>query len=296
MADKLIIDREVITNNAAAAPRCAVSWGAIICGAITAVTITVIMLTLGSGLGLASVSPWDNTGLGLASFTIAAAIWMVITQWMASGVGGYVAGRLRSRSINRIHGDEIFFRDTAHGLITWSLATLVMVCFLSSAVTNIASGGAKAATAVTAAAAAGAGSEAAKNMDTNYTGYYVDSLFRSNVKVTSTEETKAETARILVKAAAGDSVTESDRNRLKQLVMIETGMSEPEAAARTNEVLADIDAVKTTAKQVADNAREAASMLAIFTAISMFVGAFIAIAAAAYGGIQREEYHDYKLK
>ena len=170
MADKLIIDREVITNNPVTAQKCAVSWGAIICGAITAIAITVIMLTLGSGLGLASVSPWDNTGLGVAGFTIAAAIWLVITQWLASGIGGYITGRLRTRSVNRIHTDEVFFRDTAHGLITWSLATLIVVCFLSSAVTNIVSGGAKAATAVTAAAAAGAGSEAAKNMDIDHTG------------------------------------------------------------------------------------------------------------------------------
>ena len=41
----------------------------------------------------------------------------------ASGVGGYLAGRLRVRWRDT-DVDEVHFRDTAHGLLTWAVATL----------------------------------------------------------------------------------------------------------------------------------------------------------------------------
>lgn len=75
--------------------------------------------------GLASVSPWPGVGAKPETFTITAGIWLIVTQWLSAAIGGYLAGRLRARW-HALHTDEVFFRDTAHGLITWATATVVI--------------------------------------------------------------------------------------------------------------------------------------------------------------------------
>ena len=103
----------------------AVSWSAVIAGTVAAVSLTLVLLTLGSAFGLASVSPWPGVGAKPSSFTIGAGVWMVFTQWLSAMLGGYIAGRLRVRW-HGLHTDEVFFRDTAHGFLTWATATVVM--------------------------------------------------------------------------------------------------------------------------------------------------------------------------
>ncbi len=115
------------------APRSAASWGAIIAGAFTAAGVTLILLALGSGLGFAATSPWPNAGISGLTLAVTAAIWLIITQWLSAAVGGYMAGRLRTRWIGT-HVHEVFFRDTAHGLITWALASVLVAGIAGSGV------------------------------------------------------------------------------------------------------------------------------------------------------------------
>ena len=108
----------------AAAPS-AVSWPAVFAGATVAMAVTLIFMTLAAGFSVGAFAPWPNPGAGLATFTVAAGVWLVVTQWVSAGVGGYVTGRLRTRW-HGTHTHEVFFRDTANGLITWALATVVV--------------------------------------------------------------------------------------------------------------------------------------------------------------------------
>src|ERR1700761_7993037 len=75
----------------------AASWPAIFAGAVVAAATSLILITLGAGLGFASVSPWPGHGASAATFAVTTAIWLVVTQWLAAAVGGYIAGRLRTR-------------------------------------------------------------------------------------------------------------------------------------------------------------------------------------------------------
>lgn len=115
----------------------AVTWSAIVAGTVTAIAATLTLLALGSAFGLATVSPWPGLGVKPTSFTIGAGVWLVVTQWISAALGGYIAGRLRVRW-HGLHTDEVFFRDTAHGFLTWSTATVVMavVSVLAVAVTT----------------------------------------------------------------------------------------------------------------------------------------------------------------
>ena len=112
----------------------AVSWSAISAGAVAAIALTLVLVTLGSAFGLAAVSPWPGAGARASTFTIGAGLWLIVTQWLSAAVGGYLAGRLRTRW-HGLHGDEAFFRDTAHGLITWALATVIVAMVALAAVT-----------------------------------------------------------------------------------------------------------------------------------------------------------------
>ena len=100
-----------------------VSWPAIIGGAFAAAALSLILLALGSGFGLASVSPWSNSGASLTSFTAMTAVWLIVVQWLASGLGGYLTGRLRTKWAG-LHTHEVFFRDTANGFLSWAVASV----------------------------------------------------------------------------------------------------------------------------------------------------------------------------
>ena len=52
---------------------------------------------------------------------IGTGLYLVVIAMIASSLGGYIAGRLRSRWIG-VHSDEVYFRDTAHGFIAWAFA------------------------------------------------------------------------------------------------------------------------------------------------------------------------------
>src|SRR6476660_3537945 len=123
----------------------AVEWASIFGGALAAFGVTIILLTLGPGLGLATVSPWSLTNPSPTTFGTVAAIWLVVTQWLSSAFGGYLAGRLRTKWVG-IRTEEVLFRDTAHGLLAWALATLLIAVLVTL--------GSAATVGVTAAAAA----------------------------------------------------------------------------------------------------------------------------------------------
>jgi hypothetical protein len=112
----------------------AVSWSAIAAGTVAAIALTLTLLTVGSAFGLGSVSPWPGVGAKPTTFTIGAGIWLIVTQWLSAAMGGYMAGRLRVRW-HGLHTDEVLFRDTAHGLLTWATATVIMAMVTVTAVT-----------------------------------------------------------------------------------------------------------------------------------------------------------------
>src|SRR5690349_12593494 len=138
-------------RNAAAPESGAVSWGAVIAGAVGAAALSLVLFVLGSGLGLAVVSPWSHEDRSGATVTVATIVWLTFMQLAASVLGGYLAGRLRSRWLT-VHSNEVFFRDTAHGFLAWAVSTLLMATLLSSAIGATVSAGLKAGTAVTGAA------------------------------------------------------------------------------------------------------------------------------------------------
>lgn len=294
----------------------AVSWAAILAGAAGAAALSLLLVILGTGLGFSAVSPWSMQGVSAATIGVSAILWLSFTQVAASGMGGYLAGRLRTRWI-ATHIDEVYFRDTAHGFLTWAVASLVTALVLVSVVGSIVSSGAHAGGAVVSGAAstlgtvanatAGAaanGSNTTKPSDT--LEYFVDSLFRSEPAGTQqatvmqasasrpevADVPTAEVIRIFTQAISAGPLPEDDRRYLGQLIAQRTTLSQQAAEQRVtdgfNNVQAALEALEVSAREAADTARKASALAALWMTVTLLIGAFTASLMAVFGGRQRD--------
>jgi len=272
----------------------ALSWGPVIGGAVAAAATALILLLLGAGVGLTMVSPWSGESASFTTVSITAAIWFVVVQWLASALGGYLTGRLRTKWAG-VHTDEVFFRDTAHGFLSWALATVVVAGLAGSAFTSLVGGGVQAlASATSTATIAGATSGSTDNTGPNVAaGYFTDALLRPqdlrNRVQTDDAAAVAEVSRILLNSATAGSMPDEDKTYLSAVVASRTGLTPEEAKARVDAVLQRIDQAKVETQEAAEKARKSASTTAMLGALSLLVGAFVASAAAALGGRQRDD-------
>jgi len=222
---------------------------------------------LGAGFGLLSISPWSNSGVSARTVDTAAIAWLVLIQIVASGLGGYIAGRLRTKWA-AIHTDEVYFRDTAHGFLVWAVAVVLTAAFLGSAATALVGGAART-----------AGPQSA---------YFADSLLRSATSTNATRSAdsgpdfvRGETASILANAVTEGDNNAADRTYLAQLVSARTGLSQTEAEQRVSSAIDQ-------ARQAADAVRRATARLLLWTFLALLIGAFCASYAATIGGRQRD--------
>ena len=268
----------------------AASWPAIIAGAFVAASVSLVLFALGAGLGLAETSPWPGHGATATTFAVTTAIWLIVMQWVSAAAGGYLTGRLRTRW-HGTHTHEVFFRDTAHGLVTWAVATVLVAATLATSLYSALDSGVRAVPAM-----APHDSRAWHQSHADRAAadeYSVDKLFRStgpNTGGAASNEPRMEAGRIAANAARTGGMSDADRSYLAELVAARTGLPRADAQKRVDEFVADTLDMATKAKVRADTARKVAAEAAIYTALSMLVGAFIASVSAALGGRLRDEH------
>jgi small-conductance mechanosensitive channel len=239
--------------------------------------LSLILLALGTGLGLSSISLWSNAGASSSTIGMAAILWLILMQIMSSSMGGYLAGRLRTKWAN-VHTDEVYFRDTAHGFLAWALALVITAAFLASAAALMVG-----ATASSATDRGTAGVQAEQRaVDPNE--YFIDTLFRSeSAKPDSNSSTsvRGEAERILANALRQGDIPTADRSYLAQLIAARTGLSQADADKRVSDVFA-------RDQQAADTARKAVAHSLLWAFLALLIGAFCASFAATIGGRQRD--------
>ena len=273
-----------------------VDWGAIIAGAILASAIAFVLLTFGSAIGLTVTSPFKGEGLPGTALAVAIALWVLAVEIFSFIAGAYLAGRLRRR-IPDATESEAEMRDAWHGLLVWALGTLIGAYLAASALSGVTRGGAEAArtagsSAVTASTPGAPGTAVTAS---DPLGYVADKLLRSEtyaVTTTGPEASRAEVVRILAAGAVSGEVPADDRAYVAQLVAARTGLSQPDAEKRVDEVLAKTDAAVRIA---ADKARRAGVLLAFLTAASLLAGAAAAWWAARLGGQHRDQGVEFRL-
>ncbi len=257
----------------------ATSWAAIIAGGVATAALTLVLLAFGSGMGFSAVSPWSNAGVSAGAFKLATGVYLIIVSMLSSTIGGYLAGRLRTKWIG-LHSEEVLFRDTAHGFLAWAFAAVLGAAALGAAATYIVGG-----------AVQGAGQTAAQST-ASPASYFVDMLFRpvpggqssaSSQPAKDPAAARREVITIFTGAALreGADLSAADRTYVAQMVSAQTGMSQADADKRVAEVT-------NQAKEVADQARKAAAKLSMWLTASLLIGAFSASLAAIEGGQLRD--------
>jgi hypothetical protein len=261
-----------------------VSWGAVAAGGIATAALSLLLLALGAGLGFSSVSPWSNSGISSTTFNIGAGLYLIVMAMVASTIGGYLAGRLRTKWVG-VHTHEVFFRDTAHGFLAWAFAAVLSAAFLASAATHLATG---------ASAGLGQAGEAAAANQTRVDGVpmnnFVDTLLRADPAANRTPMDPAVRGEILrifaVGLRDGGDLAAPDRVYVAQVVAARTGLGQADAEKRVADVIVQ-------AKTALDNARSAAAHLSLWLTASLLIGAFCASLAATEGGQLRDGTWSY---
>lgn len=243
-----------------------VSWAAVWAGAFAAGSLAIILMALGAGVGLSAMSPWPSASSSASRIGVGAIIWVIFVQLAASALGGYIAGRLRTKWVG-LHTHEVYFRDTAHGFLVWAVALVLSSLFFVSY----------------AAAITTAGREATNGAQANgANNYFVDSLFRSDRPASVNDQAaRAEADTVLAHALLQPDIPAQDRTYLTQLVAANTGLDQTQAERRVSETF-------TAARQAADTARKSIAHALYWLFVAFLIGAFFASYAATIGGRRRD--------
>jgi hypothetical protein len=272
MIDAVVIQPGADTGEPSVA---GVSWAAVAAGAVVSCALTIVLLAFGTGLGLSVVSPWAGAGVSAATFKIGTGLYLVVIAMLSSSIGGYMAGRLRTRWVG-VRSDEVYFRDTAHGFIAWAFASVLGAVLLASPVSSLIGGAVSGATQAASSAASQAGP-----MDG-----YVDTLLRSDAQPAqnagNAPDSRGEMLRLFTSSFRnGGDLKPTDRDYVSKVVAARTGLSQADAEKRVNDVVTQI-------KADTDAARKASAQLAFWLTASLLIGAFCASLAATEGGGLRD--------
>lgn len=282
MVDTVIVEAE-------SPPASAVSWSAIVAGGFVAAAMTLVLLALGAGIGFSVISPWSAPhDISTTKAATVGGIYLAVTAVMASALGGYLAGRLRARWVQASR-DEVYFRDTAHGVLAWAFATVMGAAFLASAAA-IVSGGVAVGAGPVAAVATANNDITAPLLDrlfrpdyaalTGGTGQRAAGVFAGGRDLAADREA-ARRVLISFNERGRSELAAEDRQYLAQMVAARTGLSQADAERR-------VAAVEADARSAADTARRIGMHLAFWLVASMFLGAFAAALAAIEGGAARD--------
>jgi hypothetical protein len=251
-----------------------ISWPAVIAGAVASLALTLVLLSFGAGMGFAVASPWGHSGVSATTFKIATGLYFIVMAMISSAMGGYIAGRLRTKWIG-VQSTEVHFRDTAHGFLAWAAASVLGAILLASPANSLIGG-----------TLSGATQAAANSAQSSPMAGYVDTLLRPDNPSTQSQpnssETRAELVRLFMTSFRdGSDLSTADRDYVVKVVSARTGLSQTDAEKRVNDVVTQV-------KIDVNNARKAAMQLAIWLTLSLFIGAFSAALAATEGGGLRD--------
>jgi len=252
-----------------------VSWPAVIAGTFVTAALSLALLALGAGLGLSAVSPWSNVGASGSTIGRSAIIWLIAMEIISSSMGGYLAGRLRTKWAS-IHTDEVYFRDTAHGFLSWSTALVLTAAFLASAATSMIGSSISSSNQSTAASQI-------EGQSIYSNAYFVDTMFRTDASKpdTANDSLRSEVGIIFARDLTKGSLSTADETYLSQLVSATTGLSQGDADKRVSGVFAD-------AQQAAEATRKAVAHSLLWVFLALLIGAFCASLSATIGGRQRD--------
>jgi hypothetical protein len=243
----------------------------VIAGAAASCALTLVLLSFGAGMGFSVVSPWGNSGVSATTFKIGTGLYFIVMAMISSAVGGYLAGRLRTKWVG-VQTTEVHFRDTAHGFLAWAVASVLGAVLLASPASSLIGGTLSGATQV-----------AANSAQSSPMDGYVDTLLRSDNSPQGQQnpDARAEMVRLFTTSFRNGDLKPADRTYVAKVVSARTGLNEADAEKRVTDVTTQV-------KADLESARKAAMQIAMWLTLSLFIGAFSASLAATEGGGLRD--------
>jgi len=266
-----------------------VSWGAVFAGAVVAVAIGLMLNALGAGVGAAMVDAAARDTPSAGSFGIGAAIWLLVSNLIGLGIGGYVAARLSGNA------DET--DATLHGMAVWATTFLISAILVGNMMAGAANMATSAASNIVGGVARGAGAAipalTGERQESEGLGAGLVERVQSTLAtggdpaVMNSEQRVAEIGRLVMRRVADGALAAPDRTRLNALVAAEYGIAPEEAATRVQQ--AEQQATQAAqqaeeqARQAADAAATGAATAAFAVFATMLLGALAAVLGARRG-------------
>jgi hypothetical protein len=245
-----------------------VEWGPVVAGALAAAALALVLhsFAVAIGLSVSSVAPtWRDASIALV---LLSGLYVIVTAAAAYGLGGYVAGLLGSQPV-AAPSEHAEFDDGMRGLLVWALATLLTAALALAAASSLAR---------LAAPSAGQTGPSASVAGESIIAFDLDRLFRTERQTDDDVQIhRAEAARILLTTSSHRGMQPDDRVYLARLVARTTGLGQPEAERRVDDVAA-------RARDNIARARRSAVLLAFATGAAALLGAAAAWFAACAGG------------
>lgn len=285
-------------------------WGAVLAGAVAALSVHLLITLFGIGLGLQIIEPATNPDGG-QKFSLGVGIAWSVAALLALWAGGWVAGRLTPESNRRLGG--------IHGFLVWSLATVVTLFALGSGAGMLAgtvarvTGKALGATAQAVAPAAQAGGDAIQQFarsNSNLLESYARELLPAAPAQGGSQGQQAPDARATREISWAlvrfFSLEPAERNAEARATLVRavdehTPVDEAEANRRVDQMIASYDRVQNDLRQMADRAEakarevaekasDYATHAAVWTFIAFIIGAIAASCGGASGARARREH------
>ena len=289
--DGVVATTAVVPEGAPALPS-RISWGAVIAGAVVALTTGLMLNSLGAGIGATTVDAAARGTPSASSLGVGAALWLLVSNLIGLAAGGYVASRLSGTSDNT--------DGTLHGLAVWGTTFLISAMLLGNLVSGIASTAASGASGLLSGAGSAVSAVGGQAADRTSTGTLqsatqglVDRVQGAlsggggSPGTMTSDQRKAEMGTLVTRRVTDGQLTQPDRDRMNQLVAAEYGISPQDAQARVQQ--AEQQATQ-AARQAEETARSAADAAASGTSIAAFsifaimlLGAIAAVLGARRG-------------
>jgi predicted transcriptional regulator len=243
-----------------------IQWSAIIAGAIGAAALAFVLHAFATAIGisLSSTAPtWRDASFALVFLS---GLYLMLTALASYSFGAYIAARLRVPFTGAPADAE--FRDGMQGLLVWALATLLTGVIVVATVN-----------AVPRATAPSASTSVAGE---TIIAFDLDRLFRgARPPAGNMDYARAEAARILLTTTSHNGMQADDRSYLVRLVMATTGLAQPDAERRVDDVAA-------RSRDDLNRARRSAVILGFMVGAAALVGAVAAWYAACAAGRHRD--------
>jgi hypothetical protein len=259
-----------------------ITWGAVFAGVVVALVMQMLFSLLGLGIGMGTVNPMEESnpfsGLGTGAL-----VWWIVTMLVSLFIGGMVAGHLA--------GMPKTFDSSLHGILMWSVFTLVSFILLTTAIGGIISGVGGAVGKALSMGGQGLSSVAPQITDqlkqrAEQSGINVDEIKQQAQQMgkdPQSQKQMTDMAENLYKN--GGKMSEADRQKAIDMVA-KTGKSREEATTQVDKLIstvqqgkAKLDQTKAQAEQKARRTGEdvagAMSKAGIFGFIGLLLGGIV---------------------